>query len=132
MLRETNLLLVLSLLAGPTFGQAGTCGMKCGQERWAIKTLTDNNAETVGNAASQDTTVTELIGETAPTKLTESRAPLENEAISPDSLNHRVEDRGSDECRELWQEGKRVDFLSGSRFPYSHSRSEHYEQSDDH
>lgn len=77
MLRETNLLLVLSLLAGPTFGQAGTCGMKCGQERWAIKTLTDNNAETVGNAASQDTTVTELIGETAPTKLTESRAPLE-------------------------------------------------------
>jgi hypothetical protein len=69
----------MALSAAAAFGQTGTCGMKCGQERWAIKTLTDGEAATVGNAASQNTTVTALIGETAPAKLTDTRAPLEKE-----------------------------------------------------
>lgn len=74
--RAILLLLVLAVSGVSAFAQA-TCGMKCGQERWAIKTLTDSDAETVGNAAPQNTTVTALTGETAPAKLTDSRAPLE-------------------------------------------------------
>jgi len=80
MLSRTSLFLVAIALSGTAvFGQAPTCGMRCGQERWAIKTLTDSDAETVGNAVLQNTTVTALIGEAAPAKLTNTRAPLEKQ-----------------------------------------------------
>lgn len=74
---KTTLFLLVALSTPALFGQTPTCGMKCGQERWAIKTLTDSDAETVGNAAPLNTTVTALIGQTAPSKLTDTRAPLE-------------------------------------------------------
>src|SRR6516165_6126182 len=76
--RAILLLFVLTVSGISTFAQA-TCGIKCGQERWAIKTLTDSDAETVGNAAPQNTTVTALIGETAPAKLPDTRVPLEKQ-----------------------------------------------------
>lgn len=79
MLRPTTLLLLVALSAAAAFGQAGTCGVKCGQERWAIKTLTDSDAPSVGNAAPQNSTVTALIGKTAPAKLTDTRVPLEKQ-----------------------------------------------------
>jgi hypothetical protein len=76
-IRANSFVIAVILWGTIAFGQAGTCGMKCGQERWAIKTLTDSDAETAGNAAPQNSTVTKLIGETAPAKLTDTRAPLE-------------------------------------------------------
>ena len=79
--RMSLLLAAIALLGTGAFGQAPTCGIKCGQERWAIKTLTDNDAATVGTAVPQDTTVTTLIGETAPAKLTDTRVPLEKQRV---------------------------------------------------
>jgi|SRR5215472_2559788 len=79
MLRPTTLLMLVALSAAAAFGQAGTCGVKCGQERWAIKTLTDSDAASVGDAVPQNSTVTALIGKTAPAKLTDTRVPLEKQ-----------------------------------------------------
>jgi len=72
----TFLLITIALSGSAAFAQAN-CGMQCGQERWAIKTLTDNQADAVGHATPQDSTVTQLIGQTAPAKLTDTRAPGE-------------------------------------------------------
>jgi hypothetical protein len=76
--RAMLLLVVLTALGVSAFAQSN-CGMKCGQERWAIKTLTDSEAASVGNAAPQNTTVTALVGETAPARLTNTRGPLEKQ-----------------------------------------------------
>jgi hypothetical protein len=86
MLSRPMLLLVVVIPSGVSAFAQATCGMKCGQERWAIKTLTDSDADTVGNAAPQNTTVTALIGETAPAKLTDTRAPLEKQRFHLSAL----------------------------------------------
>lgn len=79
MLSRAILLLVVLTASGVSTLAQATCGMKCGQERWAIKTLTDSDADSVGNASPQNTTLTALIGETAPAKLTDTRVPLEKQ-----------------------------------------------------
>jgi len=60
--------------------------MKCGQERWAIKTLTDSEATAVGDAAPQNITATALIGTTAPANLSDARAPLEKQRFHATAL----------------------------------------------
>jgi hypothetical protein len=56
-----------------------SCGTKCGQERWPLKTLTDPEANIFKTAVATDTTVPALIAEPAPAKLTAVRAPLEKQ-----------------------------------------------------
>jgi hypothetical protein len=99
--RKTLILLAIVLSSAIAFPQTSTstCGMKCGQERWAIKTLTDSEAGAVGDAAPQNTTVTDLIGRTAPVKLTNSRAPLEKQRFHLTALiiGWKIEATTSDE-----------------------------------
>jgi hypothetical protein len=99
--RKTLILLAILLSSAIAFPQTSTstCGMECGQERWAIKTLTDSDATAVGDAAPQNTTVTDLIGKTAPAKLTNSRAPLEKERFHLTALiiGWKIEATMSDE-----------------------------------
>ena len=60
-------------------GATASCGTRCGIERWSLKTLTDSEASAFQNATAKDTTVSNLVAETAPTKLTNVRAPLEKQ-----------------------------------------------------
>src|SRR5271166_5295885 len=74
--RMTALLIAIAVSGPAAFAQK-TCGMQCGQERWAIKTMTDSQADAVGNTPIEETTITKLIGQVAPAKLTDNRAPGE-------------------------------------------------------
>lgn len=78
------------------FAQVPTCGTRCGVERWAIKTLTDSEAAAVGNATPQNTSVSALLGESAPAQLTDSRTPLEKERFHLTALiiGWKIESKG--------------------------------------
>jgi hypothetical protein len=98
---KSLILLTIVLLSVSAISQTSisACGMKCGQERWAIKTLTDSEAAAVGSAAPENTTVTDLLGKTGPAKLTNTRAPLEKERFHLTALiiGWKIEATTSDE-----------------------------------
>jgi len=71
-------LLLVTLTHTPaTLGQTG-CGTDCGEERWPVKTLSDNDKAKV-SLVPQDTTVQRLVSQTPPHNRPESArvAPVE-------------------------------------------------------
>jgi len=87
--RNVNLALLACLVTTVCLGQSAkktttssghtahttsaACGVKCGQERWDIKTLTDPDATIFKNATATDATVAQLISQTPPAKLADTR-----------------------------------------------------------
>jgi len=64
------------------------CGMHCGTERWAIKTLTDSNSADVAKARPTDSSVSELTSKEAPARLPQNSrvAPIENQQFTIKAL----------------------------------------------
>ncbi len=72
-----------------------SCGTKCGTERWPLKTLTDPEAAAFKSAPVNETTVSMLISQTAPSHLTNSRSPLEKQLFHMTALliGWKIEDK---------------------------------------
>ena len=70
----------------PTGG--ASCGIHCGVERWAIKTLTDADGAKVAAVTPVAASVTKLTQETAPKKLPQNTriAPVENQQVTVKAL----------------------------------------------
>ena len=74
----------------PHHGAPGgsSCGIHCGTERWAIKTLTDSNSAAVASATPTDSSVSELTSKQAPARLPQNKrvAPIENQQFTIKAL----------------------------------------------
>ncbi len=62
-----------------------TCGTHCGEERWRIKTVFDNDASRI-NFAPRSTTVTDLVSTPAPAALGDERATAEKQVYSVEAV----------------------------------------------
>ena len=67
----------------PANSRITTCGMPCGQERWLVKTLMDQDESKI-NFVPQSTTVAWLVSRSAPASLPQDSriAPIETQAYS--------------------------------------------------
>lgn len=78
-------------------GGGTSCGVKCGTERWAVKTLTDADAAGLKTASANDSTVVNLIAETAPSKLPAAgRVPLEKKLFHVQAVFLGFKEEASD------------------------------------